>query len=60
MQEMTKIPFFMNFANNVGIKCREICNWSETIQMTWNARKMFFGWLGMQENIDKYTVEKDF
>jgi hypothetical protein len=36
IQEMTKIPFFMNFASNVEIKCRERCNWSETVQ---NARK---------------------
>ena len=24
------MPFFMNFANNIEIKCREICNRSET------------------------------
>jgi hypothetical protein len=39
MQEMTKIPFYMNFANNIEIKCKEKCNWSETVQMTYNARK---------------------
>jgi hypothetical protein len=39
MQEMTKIPFFMNFANNIEIKCRERCNRTETVQMTYNARK---------------------
>ena len=39
MQEMTKIPFYVNFANNIEIKCRERCNWSETYQMTYNARK---------------------
>ena len=38
-QEMTKMPFFMNFANNIEIKCRERCNWSETYQMIYNARK---------------------
>ena len=30
MQEMTKIPFYMTFANNIEIRCRERCNWSET------------------------------
>jgi hypothetical protein len=39
MQEMTKIPFFMNFLNNIETRCRERCNWPETNQMTWNARK---------------------
>ena len=39
MQETTKIPFYVNFANNIEIKCRERCNWSETYQMTYNARK---------------------
>ena len=34
MQEMTKIPFYVNFANNIEIKCRERSNWSETVQMT--------------------------
>jgi hypothetical protein len=29
----------MNFANNIEIKCKERCNWSETVQMTWSARK---------------------
>ena len=38
-REMTKIPFYMNFANNIEIKCKEWCNWSETVQMTYNARK---------------------
>ena len=38
-QEMTKIPLHVNFANNIEIKCRERCNWSETVQMTYNARK---------------------
>jgi hypothetical protein len=28
MQEMTKIPFYVDFANNIEIKCRERCNWS--------------------------------
>jgi hypothetical protein len=44
MQEMTKIPFYMNFANNIEIKCRERCNWSEAYQMTWNARKEELSW----------------
>jgi hypothetical protein len=34
-----KYPSSMNFANNIEIRCRERCNWSETVQMTWNARK---------------------
>ena len=60
MQEMTKIPFFMNFANNIEIKCREICNWSETNSNDLKCKKNVFGWLEMQENIDKYTFEKIF
>ena len=42
--EMTKMPFFMNFANNIEIKCRGRCNWSETVQMTYNARKEELNW----------------
>jgi hypothetical protein len=38
-QEMTKMPILVNFADNIEIKYRERCNWSETVQMTWNARK---------------------
>jgi hypothetical protein len=57
---MTKIPFFVNFANNVEIKCREIYNWSETTSNDLKCKKNIFGWLEMQENIDKYTVEKIF
>jgi hypothetical protein len=30
MQEMTKMPFFMTFANNIEKRCRERCNWLET------------------------------
>jgi hypothetical protein len=36
---MTKMPLHVNFANNIEIKCKERCNWSEIVQMTWNARK---------------------
>ena len=41
MQEMTKIPFFMNFANNIEIKCREVCNWSEKNSNVLKCKKMF-------------------
>ena len=60
MQEMTKIPFFMNFAYNVEIKCREICNWSETNSNGLKCKKSILDDLKMQENIDKYTIEKIF
>jgi hypothetical protein len=36
---MTKIPLHVNSADNIEIKCREGCNWSETVQMTYDARK---------------------
>ena len=36
---MTKIPFYVNFANIIETEYRERCNWSETVQMTYNARK---------------------
>jgi hypothetical protein len=49
MQEMTKIPFFMNFANNIEIKCREICNWSETNSNDLKCKKNVFGWLEIQK-----------
>ena len=58
MQEMIKIPFFMNFANNIEIKCRDICNWSETNSNDFEMQERYFGWLEMQENMDKYTIEK--
>jgi hypothetical protein len=50
----------MDFANNIEIKCRERCNWSETNSNDLKCKKDDFGWLELQENMDKYTVEKVF
>ena len=36
---MTKIPFSMDFANNNEIRCRERCNWSETISNDLKCKK---------------------
>jgi hypothetical protein len=59
IQEMTKMPFFMILANKVEIKCREICNWSETISNDLRCKKTFV-WFQIQENIDKITAENIF
>ena len=55
-----KYPFYVNFANNIEIKCRERCNWSETNSNDMKCKKNVFVWLEMQGNIDKYTAEKIF
>jgi fructose 1,6-bisphosphatase len=60
MQEMTKMPFFMDFANIIEIKCREICNWSETNSNNLRCKKDIYGWLEMQGNIEKYTIKNVF